>query len=77
MANAYDPYREALVVEVRTIWPVELLGIDDADRPRIERQLHDQPQEAAAMDYDRMHTGFCRTITVTATDLERLGVSIV
>lgn len=74
MANAYDPYREALVVEERTIWPDELL-IDDASRSSVERQLHEKPHEAAEMDYDRLHSGFCRSITVTAGDLERLGVT--
>jgi len=73
MANALDPYREALVVETSTIWPDEYQGYDTAQRERVEARLHAEPQAAAELDYVRMHTGFCRQITVTAADLERLG----
>ena len=30
------------------------------------------PQEAAELDYTRLHTGFCRDITVTEADVERV-----
>ncbi len=73
MANAFDPYREALVVETRTIWPDEFDTIDEAERERIEQLLHAQPQLCAELDYTRLHTGFCRDITVTQADLDRLA----
>jgi hypothetical protein len=73
MANALDPYREALVVEVSTIWPDEFSAFDESRRGGIEQRLHAEPQSAAELDYVRLHTGFCRQITVTAADLERLG----
>jgi hypothetical protein len=73
MANAFDPYREALVVETSTIWPEEYQDWSTADRARVEHLLHAKPQEAADLDYDRMHTGFCRRITVTEQDLERVS----
>jgi hypothetical protein len=73
MANAFDPYREALVVELSTIWPEEYSEWDRADRARIEGLLHARPQDAAEMDYVRLHTGFCRQITVTPDDLQRVG----
>ena len=72
MANAFDPYREALVVETATIWPEECEELDYGQRARIEQQLHASPQSAAALDYVRLHTGFCREITVTPADLERV-----
>lgn len=72
MANAYDPYREALVVEELTIWPEEYDNWDEIERQRVGAQLHASPQEAADLDYVRLHTGFCRQITVTADDLERV-----
>ena len=75
MANAFDPYREALVVETQTIWPDEYTGWDEAEREQIGELLHAEPQAAAEMDYSRLHTGFCRQITVTSADLERLGKS--
>ena len=68
----FDQYREALVVETKTVWPDELAGIAPADRPRIEAALHADPQNAAQLDYLRLHTGFCRQITVTAADVERV-----
>jgi hypothetical protein len=73
MANAFDPYREALVVETSTIWPEEYEDWSAADRARIEQLLHAKPQQAADLDYVRQHTGFCRQITVTEQDLERVS----
>lgn len=72
MANAYDPYREALVVETLTLWPEEYDGWDETTKDRIAQQLQTNPQAAADMDYERLHTGFCRKITVTPEDIQRL-----
>ncbi|MGA2061901.1 MAG: hypothetical protein ABSG67_15555 [Thermoguttaceae bacterium] len=74
MPNAIDPYREALVIEHTTIWPDSLENppIDQAERERIETLLHANPAQAVELAYVRLHTGFCRQITITAEDLERL-----
>jgi hypothetical protein len=55
------------------MWPDEYDAWEEADRERIAQRLHDQPQDAAEMDYQRLHTGFCRQITVTPADIERVG----
>ena len=34
--------------------------------------LHAEPARAAEIEYVRLYTGFCRRITVTQADLERL-----
>jgi hypothetical protein len=73
MADQYDPYREALIVEVETKWPDEYDDWELAERARVERLLHERPQEASQLEYVRTHTGFCRKITVTPEDLERIG----
>jgi hypothetical protein len=73
MANEFDAYREALVVETSTIWPAEFAHWEGGDRLRIEDALHASAEEAAELTYERMHTGFSRVITVTAADLQRLG----
>jgi len=75
MANAFDPYREALVVERLTVWPAECEDWTDADKDRVGALLHASPQEAADLDYVRQHTGFARVITVTGADLERVSVA--
>jgi hypothetical protein len=75
MANAFDPYREALVVENHTIWSAECEDWSAADKARVERLLHSSPQEAAELDYLRQHTGFARVITVTPADLDRVSVA--
>lgn len=72
MPNAFDPYREALVVEENTIWPDEYDAWDDSQRDDVARRLHEQPQAAANLDYVRLHTGFCRQIVVTPEDIERV-----
>jgi hypothetical protein len=73
MPDKFDPYREALVVEEDTIWSEDLEEVSPAERLLIERQLHDDPASCAHLAYVRVHTGFCRQITVTAEDLQRLG----
>ena len=65
MANEFDPYREALIVETTTIWPEEYDDWSLDDRRRIEALLHADPQQAAEVEYVRQHSGFCRQITVT------------
>ena len=47
MANSFDPYREALVVENQTIWPADCEDWSTADKARVERVLHASPQVAA------------------------------
>jgi hypothetical protein len=72
MADPFDPYREALVVETTIVWPPELASVATADRRRIEQRLAADPAHAAEMEYVRLSTGFCRRITVTPVDVERL-----
>jgi hypothetical protein len=74
LANAFDPYREALVVEQHTTWPAECEDWSPADKARVEDLLHAGPAEAAELDYVRQHTGFARVITVTQADLDRVSV---
>jgi len=73
MPNAFDPYREALVVESHTVWPADYEDWSPADKARTEALLHAAPQEAADLDYVRQHTGFARVITVTPADLDRVS----
>ncbi len=72
MADKFDPYREALVVEVDTQWPEEHDDWDLSQRSELSRKLHENPEEASHLEYLRTHTGFCRRIVVTEDDIERL-----
>ena len=75
MPNAFDPYREALVVEQQTVWPDAYEDWPAADKQRVDALLHASPSEAAELDYVRQHTGFARVITVTPADLDRVSVA--
>ena len=75
MANAFDPYREALVMEHQTIWPEEFEDWSPTDKARVEERIHASPAEASELDYVRQHTGFARVITVTPADIERVSVA--
>jgi len=75
MADDFDPYREALIVEAVTVWPEEYDDLEPGERERIEQLLHSQPRQAADLEYVRMHTGFRRQINVTPADIERVRVS--
>ena len=72
MPDKFDPYREALVIETETIWPEDYDDWEPAERDRIARRLHEEPDQATQLAYVREHTGFRRSITVTDEDLQRL-----
>ena len=75
MADKFDPYREALVIELTTVWPEEYDAWEVSDKARIEKLLHESPDEAAYLEYVRQHSGFARQITVTAEDIERVSAA--
>lgn len=73
MADKFDPYREALVMETTTIWPEEYDDLEPKHKARIEAALHAHPEQCSGLEYVRIHTGFCRQITVTPEDMARIG----
>ncbi len=73
MADAFDPYREALVVETATVFPGEFDQLPSVEKARIQTALHGSPQECSNLEYVRVHSGFCRRITVTPDDIARIG----
>jgi hypothetical protein len=73
MADTFDPYREALVMETETEWPVELAEVARAERARISLALHTSADQASHLEYVRTHTGFCRKIVVTPDDVARVS----
>ena len=75
MADKFDAYREALVMELATVWPEEYDAWEASDKIRIESLLHASPEEATELEYVRQHTGFRRQITVTPEDIERVSTS--
>jgi len=72
MSDKFDPYREALVVESETVWPQGFHNLDPVSKQRLAEALHADPAAAAELSYVRLYTGFCRRITVTEDDLQRL-----
>lgn len=72
MPDKFDPYREALVMESVTVWPDEFDDLTIDEKQRLEESLHADPASAGNLEYIRLHTGFCRQITVTPTDLQRV-----
>jgi hypothetical protein len=70
--NKFDPRVDSLVVETKTNWGADMQDISDEDRHWLARAIHQKPQLASQVKYERAHTGFTREITVTAGDIERL-----
>lgn len=68
----YDPRVDSLVMETRTLWDKDVGNLSDTDRRWLAQALHAEPDKAAKVAYDRSHTGFTRTITVTVADIARL-----
>jgi hypothetical protein len=73
VADKFDPYREALVVETVTVWPEDCSHVEQHRRAELERRLHADAAACAQLEYVRVHTGFCRRITVTPADIARLS----
>lgn len=73
MGDPFDAYREALVVEKKTVWPEGVSDLEPEQRRRLEERLHADAQSACELAYVRLHTGFCRQITVTPEDLRRVS----
>lgn len=72
MADQFDPYREALVLETDTVWPDDYDGWEFTRKSEISRRLHAEPDQASHLEYVRLHSGFCRRIYVTPEDLSRV-----
>jgi hypothetical protein len=69
----FDRRVDSIVAELRTVWSPEVPDLPAERRRQIARWLHSHADQAARVVYDRTHTGFCRTITVTAEDVERVA----
>ena len=73
MPDKFDPYREALIMETLTVWPEGYEHLSPDEKHRYEVALHSDPENCGHLDYIRVHTGFCRQITVTEDDLDRVS----
>jgi hypothetical protein len=73
MPDTYDPYREKLIVETNTIWPDAFDYVEPVDRARIAAAVHAKPDAASNLEYVRIHSGFCRQITISAEDIARVS----
>ena len=73
MPDKFDAYREALVMETETVWPDEYPDLNEHQRSDIETALHADAENCSTIEYIRTHTGFCRVITVTPDDVNRVN----
>jgi hypothetical protein len=73
MADKFDPYREALIMETVTVWSEEFDHLAADEKREVERALHADAENCSDLAYVRTHTGFCRQITVTEDDLARVS----
>jgi hypothetical protein len=71
----FDRRVNSIVAELRTEWSPDVPDLPADRRGKIARWLHAHADQAAKVAYDRTPTGFCRTITVTAEDVERAAES--
>lgn len=73
--NKFDPRIDALVMETRTHWDPSVGTLSEEDRLWVAKSIHERPQLASHIAYERSHTGFTRSITVTLEDIQRLYLS--
>ena len=72
MAKKFDARIDDLVMETRTNWDPSVGDLSGDDRRWVATAIHNSPQTAVNIAYERSHTGFTRTITVTLEDIQRL-----
>jgi len=70
--DKFDPRVDDLVMETRTVWDPAVGNLSEEDRRWVARAIHEKPQLATSVSYERSHTGFVRTIKVTLEDIQRL-----
>ncbi|MFP6762648.1 MAG: hypothetical protein VB858_03490 [Planctomycetaceae bacterium] len=70
--NKFDARLEELIVETRTAWSPAVGDLSDEDRNLVASAIHSSPELASEIEYERVHTGFARQITVTVEDIQRL-----
>lgn len=69
----YDPRIEDLVIETKTHWDDAVgAALPEEDRDWLASAIHQSPDLATRIHYERAHTGFTREITVTVEDIQRL-----
>ena len=73
MADKFDAYREALVLEETTIWGDEYDHLEAGEKASVATALHADAEQCSDLAYVRTYTGFCRQITVTQEDLQRVS----
>jgi len=73
MADKFNAYREALVLEETTIWGDEYDHLKTGEKASIATALHADAEQCSDLAYIRTFTGFCRQITVTQEDLQRVS----
>ena len=71
----FDPRVDDLVMETRTLWDDSVGDLAEDDRTWVAREIHNSPEQASKITYERSHTGFTRIITVTLEDIQRLYLS--
>jgi len=70
--NKFDRRMESLVVETRTSFGPDVTGLSAEDAQWISKAIHQKPQLASTISYERAHTGFIRDIVVSAADIAKL-----
>ena len=75
MAKKYDARVDDLVMETRTLWDPSVGDLSGEDRQWVATKIHQHPELASNIAYERSHTGFTRIITVTLEDIQRLYLS--
>ena len=75
MAKKFDARIDDLVMETRTLWDASVGDLSAEDRRWVAAEIQKEPELATNIAYDRSHTGFTRTITVTLEDIQRLYLS--
>jgi hypothetical protein len=70
--DKFDPRVDSLVMETKTLWDPSVGQLSDEDRRWVATAIHQKPQLASKVSYERSHTGFVRIIRVTVEDIQRL-----
>jgi hypothetical protein len=71
--NGFEQRLDSLVTEIRTSFADEVKAAGIVDPQAIVAWAHQHAATVSSVRYDRTPTGFCRTITLHAADLEKFS----
>lgn len=71
--NGFDDRLDSLVTEIRTRRDETVVNLPAVEMAALASWGHARPRLVTSVAYERTPTGFCRTVTFSAEDIEKFS----